>query len=269
MSTTTVNPLPTGALDSYLAQQKATANSSASSSSSSSSSSTSTSFQSIAGNETTFLKILTTQLQNQDPTAATDTNQFTQELVQFTQAEQQLNTNSKLDSLIALQKNANGLAATLGYIGNYVEVPTTTQLALQNNQAELAYTLPSAAKTVSIDVVDSKGTTVTTLSGPTASGLDRVAWDGKDSGGNQLANGTYTFKLTATDASGNALKVTDIRTVGLVTALTSNTDGTTSLTLSPGYSVSSSQVDAVYNANSLPTGTLGDPATQSSTPPST
>lgn len=262
MSTQTVQPLAnSGALSDYLAQQNAAKTAAASASNTNSTSAAGGSaFSSLAGSETTFLKILTTQLQNQDPTAATDTNQFTQELVQFTQAEQQLNTNAKLDNLIALQKNSSGLASTLNYIGKYVEVPTTSQLPLQGGQAELAYTLPSAAKTVSVAVLDSSGKTVTTLSGPTATGLDRVAWDGKDSSGKQLTDGTYTFQLAATDASGNALTVTDMRAVGLVTSLASNTDGTTNLTLSTGMSVSSSAVDAVYDSSNLPVGTLGDPA---------
>lgn len=265
MTTSTVQPLAnSGALTSYLANQSTTTSSTATSTSSTTSSGA-TAFSSLAGSETTFLKILTTQLQNQDPTAATDTNQFTQELVQFTQAEQQLDTNAKLDSLIALQKNSSGLSSTLGYLGSYVEVPTTSQLPLQNSQAELAYTLPSVAKTVSVAVMDSTGKTVTTLSGPTASGVDRVAWDGKDSSGTAVADGTYTFQLTATDASGNALTPTNISTVGLVTSLTSASDGTTNLTLSKGMSVSSSTVDAVYNSSNLPTGTLGDPAAASTT----
>jgi flagellar basal-body rod modification protein FlgD len=262
MSTVTEPALAnSSALSNYIAQQNAAAAAATASSTTTSTANGAGAFSSLAGSETTFLKILTTQLQNQDPTAATDTNQFTQELVQFTQAEQQLNTNSKLDSLIALQKNSSGLASTLNYIGKYVEVPTTSQLPLQGSQAELAYTLPSAAKTVSIAVLDSTGKTVTTLSGPAASGLDRVAWDGKDSSGTQLADGTYTFQLSATDASGSALTVTDMRAVGLVTSLASATDGTTNLTLSTGMSVSSSTVDAVYDSSNLPTGTLGDPAT--------
>src|SRR5580704_7377764 len=87
---------------------------------------------------TDYLQILTTQLQNQDPTDATDPNQFTQELVEFAGVEQQLNTNSDLQTLINIQKTG-GVASTLSYIGGYVEAPTTNQLALQNGQAEIGY----------------------------------------------------------------------------------------------------------------------------------
>lgn len=243
-------------LDNYVAQQNAAI--AASKTSKSDGSASSTGFGGLAGNESTFLKILTTQLRFQDPMSATDTNQFTQELVQFTQAEQQLNTNSKLDQLIALYKNSNGLASTLGYIGKYIEVPSTSQMPLQGSQAELAYTLPSDAKSVTINVMDAKGKTVVTLNGPTGKGLDRVAWDGKDASGNKLEDGTYTFQLAAKDSSGNAITVTDIRAVGMVTALSTNSDGTTKLTLTPGMTAATGDIDAVYDSSNLPPGVLGN-----------
>lgn len=214
--------------------------------------------QGVTGSFDTFLKILTTQLKYQDPTNATDTNQFTQELVQFAGVEQQLNTNSNLQTLINLQKSSTGLTATLGYIGKYVEVPSTSQLPLQNKQAELAYTLPGGVSKVSVAVQDSSGKMVATLTGPITAGLDRVAWDGKDSNGNQLPDGTYTFKFSATGPDGSAIMVSDLRAVGLVTALQSNSDGTINLILSSGMTTTSSNINAVYDPNNLPKGTLGD-----------
>ena len=220
----------------------------------------------VTGNFNTFLKILTTQLQNQDPTAATDPNQFTQELVEFSGVEQQLNTNSDLQTLINLTKNSSGLTATLGYIGAYVETPATStnQLPLQKGQAELAYTLPAGVSNVSINVLDSTGKQVATLAGPTTAGLDRVAWDGKDSDGNQLADGTYTFQFSATGPNGSAITVSDIRTVGLVSSVQSNSDGSISLQLTDGMTVNTSSVDAVYSPTNLPQASLGDGASSSS-----
>ena len=58
----------------------------------------------IASNFTTFLQLLTTQLKNQNPLDPLDTNQFTQQLVQFAQVEQQINMNAQLTSLVTLQK---------------------------------------------------------------------------------------------------------------------------------------------------------------------
>src|SRR5512146_3413480 len=73
----------------------------------------------IASNFTTFLQMLTTQLKNQDPTSPMDTNQFTQQLVQFAQVEQQMKSNSQLEALVSLQKTAQSTQA-LGYVGQVV-----------------------------------------------------------------------------------------------------------------------------------------------------
>ena len=70
----------------------------------------------IAGNFDAFLLLLTTQLQNQNPLDPLDTNQFTQQLVQFAQVEQQINMNQSLSSLIALQ-SATQASAALGFLG--------------------------------------------------------------------------------------------------------------------------------------------------------
>ena len=65
-----------------------------------------TSAQEIAGNFTQFLTLLTTQLKNQNPLDPMDTNQFTQQLVQFAGVEQQLKSNDRLDSILASSKAA-------------------------------------------------------------------------------------------------------------------------------------------------------------------
>src|SRR3954449_11186367 len=75
----------------------------------------------IADNFQTFLTLLTTQLQNQNPLDPLDTNQFTQQLVQFAGVEQQLKQNEQLKSLIALEKSAQSTQA-LVYVGNTVAV---------------------------------------------------------------------------------------------------------------------------------------------------
>src|ERR1700733_5839225 len=77
--------------------------------------------QSIAGNFQTFLTLLTTQLQNQDPTNPLDTNQFTQQLVEFAQVEQQLQSNSQLATLVSLQQTAQSSQA-LNFVGDTVTV---------------------------------------------------------------------------------------------------------------------------------------------------
>ena len=103
------------------AQASAAANAATSSSSSSSSSSGTggngtTTLTALAGNFNDFLTLLTTRLQNQDPTAPMDTNQFTSQLVQFTGVAEQIQTNSTLTSLLsAAQTQQLGQAFRAGW----------------------------------------------------------------------------------------------------------------------------------------------------------
>src|ERR1700734_3492026 len=73
----------------------------------------------LSGNFDTFLQLLTTQLQNQDPLDPMDSNQFTQQLVEFSQVEQQINTNTNLQTLIT-QGTTNASAITTSYLGKNV-----------------------------------------------------------------------------------------------------------------------------------------------------
>src|SRR5262244_2553546 len=75
----------------------------------------------IASNFTTFLQLLTTQLKNQNPLDPLDTNQFTQQLVQFAQVEQQLKSNDQLATLVSLEKSAQNTQA-LAFVGETVGV---------------------------------------------------------------------------------------------------------------------------------------------------
>src|SRR3954469_13964157 len=111
----------------------------------SSSSATGVDKDTLAGNFQTFLTLLTTQLKNQDPLSPLDTNQFTAQLVQFAQVEQQLKSNTQLTSLVTLQQTAQNTAA-LNFVGQKVDVdgPTT---ALADGEAtwQLSVPKPSTA----------------------------------------------------------------------------------------------------------------------------
>jgi len=209
----------------------------------------------IGSNLNTFLKILTTQLQHQDPTSATDPNQFTQELVQFAGVEQQLTTNGSLKTLIGLQKTSSGVTAALGYMGQYVETTGTNgKLPLQNGTAEIGFTLPSPAQTSVVTVKDANGKTVAILQAPKTQGLNYLSWNGKDQSGNQLPDGAYSFTVAATDTNGKAETLSDVRVIGKVTGITSNSDGSSNLSLD-AISTSTSTVDAVFSTGKLPSAT--------------
>src|SRR6187399_480154 len=94
----------------------------------------------LASNFTQFLQLLTTQLKNQNPLDPLDTNQFTQQLVQFAQVEQQLKSNDQLSTLVSLQKSTQQTQA-LGFVGTTVAIDGTTA-QLKDKAARWLFNVP-------------------------------------------------------------------------------------------------------------------------------
>ena len=182
----------------------------------------------LSSNLNMFLTMLTTQLQNQDPLSPTDSTQFTNQLVLYSQVEQQINTNTDLSKLISLQSN-NQQAAAIGYIGQTVEM-SGTSLPLQNGTADFQYTLPSAAQNAVVQVSDSSGTVVASMAANTAAGTHYMSWNGQNSAGTQLPDGSYTISVVANDAQGNGITATT-NTYGTVTGVSSDATNGTDLDL--------------------------------------
>jgi Flagellar hook capping protein len=183
---------------------------------SSSSSSTSDSRTALATNFQTFLTLLTTQLQNQDPTSPMDTNQFTQQLVMYSQVEQQLSTNDKLDSLISLGSNQTSNLA-MSYLGKKVTL-TDGSGQLSSGAAAWTYGLDNDAKTTVLSIKDSTGKVVYSTSGKTAAGTYGFTWDGKTNQGDTCPDGVYTFTVSSTDTSGKAVS-TSVASSALVSGI--------------------------------------------------
>src|SRR5262249_5771248 len=158
----------------------------------------------IAGNFTTFLTLLTTQLQNQNPLDPLDTNQFTQQLVQFASVEQQINMNTQLQTLVALQQTAQNSQA-LGFVGKTVTVKGGTA-PLTNGQAQWTFSSTSPAK-ATFTVTDSTGQTVYTKTATVQAGTQGFSWNGLDNAGRQWADGNYTLSITATGADAKPVAI--------------------------------------------------------------
>ena len=144
-----------------------------------SSSSNSSASSQVTNAYNTFITLLTSQLQHQDPLNPTNTDTFTQELIQLSGVEQQLTTNQTLSSMntdLSTITQANGL----GYVGKTVTASGSTA-PLQNGKAQWDYTLDSAAKDVTLTVKDSNGNTVYSTSGNPASGQHSFSWNGTSS----------------------------------------------------------------------------------------
>jgi flagellar basal-body rod modification protein FlgD len=173
--------------------------------SSSGASLSSTAGTTLAGNFQTFLSLLTTQLQNQNPLSPLDTNQFTQQLVQFAGVEQQLKTNDQLTSLVALQTTAQSTQA-LTFVGKTAVVDGSTA-TLTNSAAIWDLSVPSNAN-VNISIANSTGQTVFTGSYSVKAGDNQpFGWDGKGNDGTQWPDGKYTMTATAADTAGNTVAV--------------------------------------------------------------
>ena len=179
-------------------------------------SSSSSAQQQLAGNFNTFLQLLTTQLQNQDPLSPMDSNQFTQQLVEYSQVEQQINSNTKLDTLISLgQGQSNSYA--MSYLGKNV-VLSNGQGALTNGAADWTYGLNGASAATALTVTDSTGKVVYAGAGQTAAGTHDFAWNGQDNNGNQLPDGSYTLTASATASDGTPVS-TSVASKGLVSGV--------------------------------------------------
>jgi len=175
------------------------------SSNSSNSSLSSTSGSTLAGNFQTFLQMLTTQLQNQNPLDPLDTNQFTQQLVQFASVEQQLKTNDQLSSLIALQQTTQATQA-LTFVGKTAVVDGSTA-TLSNSKATWVLDVPSTG-TMNVSITNSSGQTVFSGSYAVTAGKDQAFnWNGQGTDGSQLPAGKYTLTATMPDSSGTAVGI--------------------------------------------------------------
>jgi flagellar basal-body rod modification protein FlgD len=157
--------------------------------------------QQIAGNFQSFLTLLTTQLQNQNPLSPLDTNQFTQQLVEFAGVQQQINTNDALTSLVSLQL-ATATTQALEFVGKTAVVAGDTA-ALANGQASWGLNVPSDS-TVTVTIKNSTGATVFTQTLQESAGKNQpFTWNGVGTDGTKLPAGNYTISASAKDAAGN------------------------------------------------------------------
>jgi flagellar basal-body rod modification protein FlgD len=166
---------------------------------------------------TQFLSMLTTELQNQDPTSPMDATQFTNQLVGFSQLEQQLQTNSNLQTLISNQ-SATGLSGSLGYLGHTVLASGDAFAMPEDGSTTINYSLPQAAASASMTVTDAAGQVMGSIPVPTNSGSNSFAFDGSLPDGTDLPAGQYTYAITAASATGQAITATTY-TSGVVTAI--------------------------------------------------
>jgi flagellar basal-body rod modification protein FlgD len=157
----------------------------------------------LAGDFNTFLTLLTTQLQNQSPTDPLDANQMTNQLVQFASVEQQIAMNQNLERLIGLQQ-ASQLTASAPLMGRRVEVEAD-QLPLQNGRGEVRLPVAGTARYAEITVSDSTGRALRQQFVELGSAPTAWNWDGRDTSGRTLTDGTYRVSVAGRGVNGEAV----------------------------------------------------------------
>ncbi len=190
-----------------------------------------------------FLNLLVTQLQYQDPLSPMDDKEFVAQLAQFSSLEQLTNLNTNMETLVAGQDTMAVMNA-VNFIGKEIKAKGNTLNKTNDSVSKLFYTLPQAASSVTINIMDSYGNIVRSVKLSNQSAGDQsYQWDGKDDKGNLLPNGNYKVGFSALNASGTAMMATT-SVSGIVTGLT-NESGTYMLKLRDGRSVAFAGIQGV------------------------
>jgi flagellar basal-body rod modification protein FlgD len=163
--------------------------------------------QQLSGDFNTFLTLLTTQLQNQDPLSPMDTSQFTSQLVEFASVEQQINMNTNLQALISMQQTSDSLQA-LQLVGANVTINSNTATLSEatSSPATWGFSSPSPA-TGAVTITSSTGQVAFTGTTALSAGNQTYTWNGQGNNGVTWPDGNYTLTITATGANGQPVTV--------------------------------------------------------------
>ena len=151
----------------------------------------------VADNFDMFLKILTTQLRNQNPLDPLDTHQFTQQLVQFSSVEQAVKQNTQLETLNKLML-ASASSNAVSYIGNGITADGTVNY-LRGGSAEWIIAAGRSG-TANIQIKDASGNLVREINMDIESGPNNLKWDGRSNSGMALPDGRYSITVNAKNA---------------------------------------------------------------------
>jgi flagellar basal-body rod modification protein FlgD len=172
-------------------------------------------------NKDDFLKLLMTQLKNQDPLQPMDTNQISSQLAQFSSIEQLVDIKNLLQTssdsnAVLTQTMYNSLATNM--IGKEIKGYTNDIQYDGSTAVKFGFSYPTDAKTVTVSILDSNGKVVKSYKDSFTTGDNTISWDGTDNSGNAVQSGAYTIKIDAQDSSGTALTVQPY-TFGKITSI--------------------------------------------------
>ena len=191
----------------------------------------------IASDFDTFLKMLTTQMTNQDPLNPVESADFAVQLATFSSVEQQQLTNQLLEGL-GSQLGLSGMAQLANWVGKEARAPVAAQfdgapITLSPNPDRLA-------KEATLIVTDSTGNVVSRQGIPVSQ--DPIIWDGK-ADGVTLPPGRYSFSLESA-ADGKTLGTAPVEVYGRIIEARAGAEGTV-LVLAGGVQVAAEKVTAL------------------------
>lgn len=149
-----------------------------------------------------FLKLLTAQMQNQDPLDPMKTSEYTQQLVQYSQVEQSLQQTSTLKDILS-RMTSQDLVQAAGFVGHEAKFASATSgLDAQTGTATWEYSLDRVPASAVATISDSSGKAIRQIALDPADTSKRLVWDGLTVTGAPAPQGAYTLSVTALDSNG-------------------------------------------------------------------
>lgn len=205
-----------------------------------------------------FLTLLVAQLSHQDPTNPVDDKEFTGQLAQFSSLEQLTNINSGIQSLVDA-KGQDDMFTAVGFIGKSVKAEGYNVSKSGDDVSTIYYGLGESVSDIQVNIYDADGNIVRSeMLGSRGSGSYEYHWDGLDSSGDEVPDGTYSVGMLGEDADGKSVMITT-EMAGEVGGVVSS-DGTQYLRLTDGRYVNFSNITEI-----VPTTTSTGDGTDTST----
>ncbi len=185
-----------------------------------------------------FLRLMTAQLQYQDPFNPTDNGQMVAQMAQMSSLSGITEMSSTLKSLAA---RMGGTSDAVSWIGKAVLTPTATAAADSKGNVTGAVELDGEAQQVNVEIRDASGNLARAVSlGAQPAGMVDYQWDGKTDSGTAAGAGPYTISVAATDQNGQVVKARNLAWAGVSSVVPNN--GKPLLTLSSGEQVQAETV---------------------------
>ena len=177
---------------------------------------------SVAAQQDTFLKLLVTQMQNQDPLNPMDNSQMTSQIAQLNTVQGINKLNTTVAALQTQLQASQNLQST-SFIGRTVLAPSSS-ISLENGSAQMGVDLASASDSTMVQIKDASGNVVRTFGiGSGVAGTNQITWDGKNDAGQTMPDGNYKFSVTA--SANNSQVQASLLSYGLVNSVSMSSTG--------------------------------------------